>query len=187
MLKRRFSSSTKKPTGEKRIRGNVGEGRKTVVCVESFSRPFLRWAGGKQKLASSLVELAPARYNRYFEPFFGGGAVYFALRPKRAVISDVNTELISCYQQVRAHPKLIASLVQRYARQDSPAFFYRMRETLSQRGSRIGRAAKFIYMNKAAFNGIYRVNMQGKFNVPYGPSQSGPAAPTTKALLAAAQ
>ncbi|MBI3664337.1 MAG: Dam family site-specific DNA-(adenine-N6)-methyltransferase [Acidobacteria bacterium] len=138
---------------------------------------------------SSLVEFVPSgnRYRTYFEAFFGGGAVYFAVQPKRAVLSDVNADLINCYQLVRKKPKSVASLLRRYVRKDSASFFYRVRDRSNGMTSLAARAAKFIYLNKAAFNGIYRVNKQGKFNVPYGPSENGPAVPEREDLLAASK
>jgi DNA adenine methylase len=152
-------------------------------------KPFLRWAGGKQKLVNSLLEFVPRSedYERYFEPFFGGGAVYFAVRPKRAIISDINNELINCYQEVRRNPAVVASLVRRYARKNSPKFFYETRSEKLDQVSGPKRAARFIYLNKAAFNGIYRVNTLGQFNVPYGPSENGPAIPSEAALVAASR
>ena len=152
-------------------------------------KPFLRWAGGKQRLSDSLLAFIPheTEYSRYFEPFFGGGAVYFAVCPKKAIISDVNRELMDCYKQVRKNPGTIAALVEKYAQKDSAAFFYKIRAELRDKTSGPKRAARFIYVNKAAFNGIYRVNRKGQFNVPYGPSESGPAVPAESVLVAASR
>jgi DNA adenine methylase len=151
------------------------------------ARPFLRWAGGKQRLAGSLLEFVPQvdQYERYFEPFFGGGAVFFAIQPERAILSDLNRELINCYRQVRTNPKVVSAMVRRYAKRDSSSFFYEIRDGNHNARTKSAKAARFIYLNKAAFNGIYRVNRKGKFNVPYGPSKNGPAVPSCEALLAA--
>src|SRR6266850_1410141 len=150
-------------------------------------RPFLRWAGGKQRLAGSLPEFVPQNdeYKRYFEPFFGGGAVFFAIQPEQAILSDSNNELINCYRQVQANPKVVSALVRRYAKRDSSSFFYNIRDGNHKARTKVAKAARFIYLNKAAFNGIYRVNRKGKFNVPYGPSENGPAVPNCVALVAA--
>ena len=152
-------------------------------------RPFLRWAGGKQKLATVLATFVPSqnRYKKYFETFLGGGAVFFSVQPKQAVISDTNEDLMNCYRQVSRHPKQIAASVHQYARRDSHCFFYQIRSSLNSKSSVIERAARFIYLNKTAFNGIYRVNTKGQFNVPYGPSQNGPAIPSPNVLRAASR
>ena len=152
-------------------------------------RPFLRWAGGKQKLVTSLVPLSPPEdsYSRYFEPFFGGGSVFFRLLPKNSVIGDINEELCNCYEQVRTNVEDVISKLRRYAKLDSREFYYRIRARSTDAMSAAGRAARFIYINKAAFNGIYRVNSAGKFNVPYGPSQNGPAIPQPDHLRNAAK
>jgi DNA adenine methylase len=176
--------------GSKRAR--FGGRRSCSVVGEidvSVPRPFLRWAGGKQRLAASLLEFLPSeeRYERYFEPFLGGGAVYFAAQPKVATVSDANKELVNCYQQVRRNPNAVGSFIRKYARRDSASFFYRTREEVRGRISGPKQAARFIYLNKAAFNGIYRVNKKGKFNVPYGPSENGPAVPSQSTLMAVSQ
>jgi len=153
----------------------------------SLPKPFLRWAGGKQKLASALAAFAPDRrlYGRYFEPFLGGGALFFRVRPERAIIADINAELVNCYQRVKDDVKGVTRILRRYASQDSPEFYYSVRKRSTTHMSATGRAARFIYLNKTAFNGIYRVNTRGHFNVPYGPSSSGPAFPSAEVLRAA--
>lgn len=189
-LKSRSTTSAERAGGvASRRKGQRLRHSSAKASNHSSPRPFLRWAGGKQRLVASLVEFVPSgdRYRTYFEAFFGGGAVYFAVQPKRAVLSDINADLINCYDWVRKKPKVVASLLRRYVRKDSEDFFYRVRDRSNGMTSPAACAAKFIYLNKAAFNGIYRVNKQGKFNVPYGPSTSGPAVPDRKELLAASK
>ncbi len=141
----------------------------------SRARPFLKWAGGKTSLLPQLLELAPAQINTYYEPFLGGGALFFALqaegRFQRAVLSDLNRELINAYTQVRDNvDALIRALSvhqRKYRAADDRAEYYynirRKRLTCS-----LGGAANLIFLNKTCFNGLYRVNSQGRFNVPHG-------------------
>jgi DNA adenine methylase len=148
-------------------------------------RPFLRWAGGKQKVVKYLLPLAPhlGRYKHYYEPFLGGGSLFFALTPQNAILSDNNIELINCYRQVARFPMIVSKLLQYYAHQDCPKFFYGVRTIPIKTLSVKERAARFIYLNKAAFNGIYRVNRMGQFNVPYGPNATGIAIPSEDQLI----
>jgi DNA adenine methylase len=152
-------------------------------------RPFLRWAGGKQKLVKHLLPFLPPpnAFRRYFENFLGAGAVFFATGPIAAVLGDINRELMTCYEQVAIDSDRVHGIVQQLARHDSRRFFNFTRSLVPDRLIPAERAARFIYLNKAAFNGIYRVNRQGQFNVPYGPSFKGPAIPSRDHLRAAAK
>jgi DNA adenine methylase len=129
-------------------------------------KPFLKWAGGKQNLIKYLLKYVPADYNKhtYFEPFLGGGAMFFFLCPDRAVLSD------KCYDLVRAYEGLRdgASTIIRYLRplKPNPKLFYAIRNRPSR--GRFRWVAEFLYLNKTCWNGLYRVNSEGKFNVPYG-------------------
>jgi DNA adenine methylase len=126
--------------------------------------PFLKWPGGKRALLPGLSDLLPKSFGRYFEPFLGGGALYFHLRPKRALLADKNIELIGCYTVLRDHPdELIRRL--RRLRNDADTY-YRVRRSLPR--SEVSKAARFMYLANLSFNGIYRVNFEGHFNVPYG-------------------
>ena len=149
-------------------------------------KPFLRWAGGKSKLVKTLVDFVPPSnsYDRYFEPFVGAGALFFHIGPSKAVLSDLNTDLINCYQQVAKHPEEVWNLLQVHREFNNKEYYYHIRSQKPERLKLIEQAARFIYLNKAGFNGIYRVNRQGVFNVPYGPSFKGPALPK-KSLLEA--
>jgi DNA adenine methylase len=132
------------------------------------SSPFLRWAGAKRAHLDRLQDFVPSRYGTYFEPFLGSGALFFHLEPDRAVLGDQIPRLIGTYRAVRDGP----SAVHRHISQwpvDSDSY-YQVRE--SQYRSRYERAAQFIYLNKTCWNGLYRVNSTGKFNVPYGRPKS---------------
>jgi DNA adenine methylase len=129
-------------------------------------RPFLKWAGGKGQLLGRLRAHVPKSYDRYFEPFLGGGALFFALRPRRGVLSDVNREIVDCYTAVRDDvPNLVDAL--RHHRYESE-HYYAVRDTDPATLSLVERAARTIFLNKTGFNGLYRVNRAGKFNVPFG-------------------
>jgi DNA adenine methylase len=128
--------------------------------------PFLKWAGGKTSLLSELLKHVPPRLRRYHEPFVGGGALFFAAAPRRAVLSDSNGELIHCWQQVRddVYGVLDALMDHVYER----THFERVRALDPARLAPAERAARFIYLNKTCFNGLWRVNRAGRFNVPFG-------------------
>lgn len=132
--------------------------------------PFVKWAGGKRQLLPELLKHVPNNYNTYFEPFLGGGALLFALQPSKAFINDINSELINCYLVIAEHPlHLLAEIKTFPIDQD---FYYKLREEdrnpYFQQKDRIWRAARFIYLNKTCFNGLYRVNQKGQNNVPWG-------------------
>lgn len=124
---------------------------------------FLKWAGGKRWLAP-LIRESIGSIEEYVEPFLGGGAVFFELSPVRAMLSDANAELIETYMGVRSDPVKVLARLKRW--QVSRERFLSVRE--SKPRSIVGKAARFIYLNRTAYNGLYRVNRLGKFNVPYG-------------------
>lgn len=126
--------------------------------------PFLKWVGGKRWLLSIIKSLLPPKWNIYYEPFLGGGAIFFGILPDKALLSDKNPELINAYLQVRDDVDLLISKLNR--KKISSEYFYKMRSKLFE--DKIDQAVRFIYLNKTAFNGIYRVNLQGEFNVPFG-------------------
>lgn len=126
-------------------------------------RPFLKWPGGKRWLLPHVRELLNGlTYKRYIEPFLGGGAVFFGLSPKSAVLSDVNEDLINTYLQVRDHP---AELVEKLKKLQADKETYGKQREI-EATCPIVRAVRFLYLNRTAFGGMYRVNQQGHFNVP---------------------
>lgn len=137
--------------------------------IKPFStntKPLLRWVGGKTWSLSILNSLVgKINYNNYFEPFFGGGAFFFSFNQKNnSYLSDLNKELIYTYEIIKNCPeKLIKKIV---SFENSEEFYYRIRETTFT--NKLDIAARFLYLNKTSFNGIYRVNKAGKYNVPYG-------------------
>ncbi len=129
-------------------------------------RPFLKWAGGKTRLLPALRQSLPPRFNRYFEPFIGGGAFFFDLSPNQAVLGDSNPELINCYKVVREQPEALLASISKL--RVGEAEFYELRELDPETLPAVTRAARLIYLNKTCYNGLYRVNKHGKFNTPYG-------------------
>lgn len=129
-------------------------------------RPFLKWAGGKTQLIPELSKYIPTDFNKYIEPFIGGGAFFFYLNPQTAIISDSNEELITAYAAVRDNVEEIIKILEEYKNEE--LFFYKIRSLDTNKLTDIERAARLIYLNKTCFNGLYRVNKKGKFNVPYG-------------------
>ena len=135
-------------------------------------QPFTKWTGGKRQLLPVIRELMPKTYNRYFEPFVGGGALFFDLAPKDAVINDFNAELINCYQQIKDNPQELIEILKVHQEYNSKEYYLDLRS--ADRDERIDmmsevqRAARILYMLRVNFNGLYRVNSKNQFNVPYG-------------------
>jgi DNA adenine methylase len=130
------------------------------------ARPFVKWAGGKRQLLPELLRRCPPAFGRYFEPFLGGGALFFALRPREATLADVNARLIRTYEGIRDDVDGVIGLLSGYRHDE--AFFYEMREWDIDTRSDAEVAAWFIYLNKTGYNGLYRVNKGDRFNVPFG-------------------
>jgi len=133
------------------------------------TRPFLKWAGGKQALAETLIRQFPKEFRRYFEPFLGGGSVFFTLRPRPALLSDVNSWLINTYQAVRDDWQRVAALLN--TMENTRASYLEYRKLPPSKMDTWHRAAHLIYLNKTCFRGLFRVNKRGEFNVPYGEYQ----------------
>lgn len=129
-------------------------------------KPILKWAGGKSQMLNVLLPKVPQSYNKYIEPFFGGGALFFALQPDRSVISDSNPELINLYRQIADHPSEVISFLSKY--ENTSKMFYEVRSLDWMQLPPAEAAARTIYLNKTCFNGLYRVNKNGQFNVPFG-------------------
>ncbi|MEH2287763.1 DNA adenine methylase [Nostoc sp.] len=133
---------------------------------EISPRPFLKWAGGKNRLIQQYIPYFPKSYKNYYEPFLGGGAVFFYLQPNAAILTDINAELINTYCCVRDRVEELISLLKEHKIRHDKDYYYSIRNNSG--GSDIEKAARLIYLNKTCFNGLYRVNSQGKFNVPLG-------------------
>jgi DNA adenine methylase len=133
-------------------------------------RPFLRWAGGKTKFVHEIVSLLPPlpANATYYEPFLGAGAVFFAYTPRRAILSDLNPDLTLAFTSVRNHPVEVVKKLYALHHRDSESTYYNVRTLFNGGGPDSLQAARFIYLNQTSFNGIYRVNKQGHYNVPYG-------------------
>ncbi len=130
------------------------------------TKPFLKWVGGKSQLLDELKKYFPNNFNKYIEPFLGGGAVFFDLAPEMAVINDSNEELMNAYEVVKNNVDDLIDILLGY--KHSETFFYKLRKKQPQKLSRLERAARTVYLNKTCFNGLYRVNKKGEFNVPFG-------------------
>lgn len=131
-----------------------------------MATPFLKWAGGKRWFVSLKSELFPTKFNTYFEPFLGAGAVFFAINPEKAVLSDLNKSLILTYKAIKEDWKKVKTNLDIHHQKHSKTYYYETRKLTKL--DKFENAAQFIYLNRTCFNGIYRVNSQGEFNVPIG-------------------
>jgi len=138
------------------------------VGMSAFSaaKPVLKWAGGKTQLLDDLLSKIPKNYNRYIEPFFGGGALFFALQPNQAVISDSNPELINLYLVLKENADGLIRALESYRNEEQ--IFYAAREAHWENLDKVSAAARTVYLNRTCYNGLYRVNRRGGFNVPFG-------------------
>jgi DNA adenine methylase len=151
--------------GENTARKLDPESASTINC-----HPFLKWAGGKRQLLSHLLARVPEKFGSYHEPFVGGGALFFALQPKRAYLSDTNRELVNCYRVIQdSVGPLIEDLKKHVYDQE---YFYKVRDidrnSEYEKWNRIEKASRLIFLNRTCYNGLYRVNSRGFFNTPFG-------------------
>jgi DNA adenine methylase len=128
------------------------------------SLPLIKWPGGKRAIIRELIATLPPTFNRYFEPFVGGGALFFAVQPRKSILSDTNSDLINLYAQVRDQSEALIRLLRRY--RNNEAAYYVVRNQRPR--TPLTRAARLLYLTTLSFNGIHRVNLRGEFNVPYG-------------------
>jgi len=142
--------------------------------------PLLKWPGGKRWLVNQLLPAFPTKIKRYFEPFLGGAAVFFALRPKESILSDSNPELANCYVQVRDNPELLLHALRKLRNTEPNYYCVRSQEPTGP----IERAARLLFLTTLSFNGIFRQNLDGMFNVPYGKKKHLDPADRTKILAA---
>lgn len=126
--------------------------------------PLIKWPGGKREILDKIIPYLVKPTKRYFEPFLGGAALFFAIQPEKSVLSDVNEELINVYKQVKESPEALINLLKTF--ENSKQAYYQMRDKKFR--SPLKRAARLIYLTTLSFNGIHRVNLRGEFNVPYG-------------------
>lgn len=136
------------------------------VSKKTSITPFLKWAGGKRWFVQRHADLLPNTFNRYIEPFLGGGSVFFYLQPEKSLLGDTNPDLIAAYRGIQQNWQGLVKSLQYHSRQHSDEYFYAIRDRRPNEG--ISRASRMIYLNRTCFNGIYRVNKQGEFNVPRG-------------------
>lgn len=142
------------------------------MIMENKLQPFTKWTGGKRQLLPVIKSLMPDNYNGYFEPFIGGGALFFDLAPEKAVINDFNSELVNCYLQIKERPLELIALLAEHQKNNSKDYFLDLRSV--DRDGRIDmmtdaeRAARIMYLLRVDFNGLYRVNAKNQFNAPYG-------------------
>ncbi|MED3665552.1 DNA adenine methylase [Geobacillus thermodenitrificans] len=140
------------------------------MAKNKLAQPFLKWAGGKRQLLPEIRKYIPKKINTYYEPFLGAGAVLFDIQPKKAVINDVNTELINTYIAIRDHVDELINDLKKH--KNEKEYFYAIRDLDRKEEfkelSLVEKASRIIYLNKTCFNGLFRVNSQGHFNVPFG-------------------
>ena len=136
------------------------------MTEEYKAKPILKWAGGKTQLLGELCAKVPSHYGKYIEPFFGGGALFFALEPEHAVLADSNPELINMYREVASNAEQVIIYLEQY--ENTSERFYEVRALDWAQLPPAEAAARMIFLNKTCFNGLYRVNKKGQFNVPFG-------------------
>lgn len=143
-------------------------------------KPIVKWAGGKTQLLEHIKKMLPKKYNCYFEPFLGGGAVLLDLNPQKAIVNDINPELVNMYHQIQANPNAVISILsaidaEHEKSENKKMFFYKIREQFNEalNSNTPEQASRLIYINKHCFNGLYRVNSRGLFNVPFNNKKSG--------------
>jgi len=143
--------------------------------------PFLKWAGGKQWLTHHIKPLIQQGRGRYIEPFLGGGAIFFSALPQKAFLSDCNQELIDTYLTIKREAGAVIGRLRKFRFKEE--CYYRVRDSVPR--SSVGRAARFIFLNRTCWNGLYRVNRDGRFNVPIGSFETAPDFFVAERLLAA--
>jgi len=139
--------------------------------INGLPHPFLKWVGGKRQLISQMNKYFPINFNKYIEPFVGGGAVLFYLKPKFSIIIDINKELINCYKVIKNNVNELIELLKTHKNEKN--YYYEIRaldrdKEKFNKLSTIEKASRMIYLNRCCYNGLYRVNSKGQFNVPFG-------------------
>jgi DNA adenine methylase len=179
-----------------KFRGSLQRGFETLseilisytppILSQSNGKPALKWAGGKSQLLGQLLPYFPKGFARYLEPFLGGGAVWLKLDPQGpCLLSDSNQELINLYQVIQDNPELLMKKLDKLTENYSEEFYYELRQT--QPKPPVDKAARTLFLNKTGFNGLYRQNRKGEFNVPFGKREKCPALYDPQNLLALSQ
>ncbi len=156
----------------------VQTNRKLIESQATKSKiaaPFVKWVGGKRSIIDELVKRFPATFGNYYEPFMGGAALFFELHErltKQAFLSDINLDLVITFQVVKKNPDELIAKLEEHAKNDSTEYFYEVRKRHELEDA-VEVAARFIYLNKTCYNGLYRVNRKGEFNVPRGQIAKG--------------
>ena len=144
----------------------------TSLTQSENLKPFTKWVGGKRQLLPQLQKFKPENYNTYFEPFVGGGALLFSLHPQNAVINDFNSSLMNVYRVTKENPEELLEILEKHAENNSKEYYLEIRSAdrdgRIEKMNNVEKAARLLYMLKVDFNGLYRVNKKGQFNVPYG-------------------
>lgn len=142
------------------------DGRTRLTTEKNELVPFLKWAGGKRWFIDRHRDLFPPIFNTYHEPFLGSGAIFFALNPTKGMLSDLNPDLVNAYNVIKNDWKGLLENLKKHQENHCLDYYYKIREQILR--NPINRAAQFIYLNRTCWNGLYRVNLKGKFNVPIG-------------------
>jgi len=136
--------------------------------MDNNLKPILKWAGGKRQMLPGLIKCIPEKFNNYIEPFIGGGALFFFLNKNNSIVSDTNDELINLYKEVAKNPNKILEKLKEY--KNTKDYFYTVRKKVPN--NLTDRACRTIFLNRTCFNGLYRVNKKGEFNVPFADNKS---------------
>jgi len=141
------------------------------VKNDELVMPVVKWVGGKRQLLTEIDKYIPSHFSTYYEPFLGGGAVFFYLQPQKAVVNDINEELINLYQVIKDNVEELIEDLKKH--KNEPDYFYSIRELdrdieVYEKLTPVERASRIHYLNKTCYNGLFRVNSQGQFNVPFG-------------------
>jgi DNA adenine methylase len=172
--------SLNKTIQENLLKNTTSNGNSNIDCVENefddevvpvgnFPVPFIKWVGGKRCLIKDLISHSPEKFETYYEPFVGGGALFFALhnKIKKAQISDSNLDLILTYRAIQKEPENLIALLKKHKTNHSKEYYYKIRK-LHDIKNPLDKAARLIYLNRTCYNGLFRVNKSGEFNVPMG-------------------
>lgn len=149
----------------------VRQGARRALAPSHGAAPIIKWVGGKTKLLPELIARMPEKFGNYYEPFIGGAALFFRVAPERAVLNDFNADLVGLYTAVKRDVAAVIRQLEKHRTAHSEAHYYQTRTRWNDRElawTSAERAATFIYLNKTCFNGLWRVNRAGDFNVPIG-------------------